>query len=322
MIATDAATGLVELGKSGVMVSPLGLGTWAWGDGLYWGYGKGYGAEDLHQAFDQSVRAGIHFLDTAEIYGFGASERFVGEFIRESPLGSTIRVATKFFPMPWRVTRGQLIGALRASLRRLGMERIDLYQIHWPLSLMPVEQVMDALAEAVQLGLTRAVGVSNYDAAQVRRAHARLSRHGIPLASNQIEFNLLHRAPDFNGVNQACGELGVTVIAYSPIKLGLLTGKYTPENPPPGARGRQYNRAYLARIQPLIATLREVGVKYGGKTPAQVAIRWTMQRGTIPIPGAKNLRQAAENAGALGWELSTDDMELLTELSARVTPSG
>lgn len=308
----------IELGKSGVKVSRLGIGTWAWGDGLYWGYGSNYGEQDLQQAFDETLNDGINFFDTAEIYGLGKSEKFIGQFRAASPSGKTARIATKFFPMPWRLTHGQVVGALRGSLKRLGMDTVDLYQIHWAVPWVSVETVMDGLADAVQKNMTRAVGVSNYDVGQVRRAHARLAKHGIPLATNQIEYNLLHRGPDFGGMMEACRELGVTVIAYSPLKYGVLTGKYSPSKPLPGARGRQFGASYLKHVEPLMSVLRQVAEKNGKSVP-QTAVNWVMQRGAIPIPGAKNLKQARENAGALGWTLSAQDMDTLTQVSDRVS---
>lgn len=308
----------IELGTSGVRVSPLGIGTWSWGDGLYWGYGQGYGENDLHQAFDETLSDGIDFFDTAEIYGLGKSEQFIAEFKRNSPVRDQVRVATKFFPLPWRITRGQVLNALRGSLRRLEMETVDLYQVHWYTPIVSIETLMDGLAEAVQKNMTRAVGVSNYNAAQVRRAHKRLARHGIPLASNQIEYNLLQRGPDFSGVMDTCRELGVTVIAYSPLRYGVLTGKYSPTKPLPGARGRQFPPAYLAKIEPLLQLVKQVAEK-NGKTMSQVAVNWVVQRGALPIPGAKNLRQAKENAGALGWRLEPEDLQALTQLSERIT---
>jgi aryl-alcohol dehydrogenase-like predicted oxidoreductase len=308
----------IELGKSGVKVSPLGIGTWAWGDGLYWGYGSNYGENDLHQAFDETLQDGIDFFDTAEIYGIGKSERFIAEFKRHSHLGESVRVATKFFPLPWRITRGQVVRALRGSLRRLEMETVDLYQIHWYTPLVSIDTLMDGLAEAVQKNLTRSVGVSNYNVAQMRQAHKRLAQHGLPLASNQIEYNLLHRGPDLSGMMEACRELGITLIAYSPLRYGVLTGKYSPTKPLPGARGGQFPPAYLKQVEPLLVLVQEIATRYN-KTMSQVAIRWVMQRGALPIPGAKNLKQAHENAGALGWTLAQEDMELLTEMSNRVS---
>jgi len=307
----------IELGTTGIRGSLMGTGTWAWGDGSYWGYGKGYGEQDLQQAFDETLKDGIDFFDTAEIYGFGKSEQFIGEFRRASPLGEQAHIATKFFPVPWRLTSGQVVGALRGSLKRLGVPTVDLYQAHFPSQLISVETVMEGMAQAVQKNMTRSVGVSNYNADQVRRAHKRLAQHGIPLATNQIQYNLLQRNPDLDGLRQTCDELNVTIIAYSPLKYGVLTGKYSPTAPLPGARGRQFNVAYLAQVQPLLVELGKVAEKYG-KTMPQTALNWVIQHGAIPIPGAKNLKQAHDNAGALGWSLAPDDMALLDELSVRV----
>jgi aryl-alcohol dehydrogenase-like predicted oxidoreductase len=312
----------IELGKSGVRVSPLGIGTWAWGDNLYWGYGKGYGKADLKQAFDDTLRADINFFDTAEVYGLGKSEKFLGEFLRAAErnpnvnLRPGVHIATKFFPLPYRLSKSFLLHALRGSLKRLGLQTVDLYQMHWAFPPVSIETWMDAMAEAVEKKLTRAVGVSNYNADQVRRAHKRLAQRGIPLASNQIEYSLLHRSPDFNGVMETCRELNVTVIAYSPLKFGILTGKYSPAHPLPGARGSQFSYAYLTRVQPLLTVLQQVAEK-NSKSMSQTAIRWVMQRGALPIPGAKNLNQARENAGALGWNLSDQDMGLLNDVSER-----
>jgi aryl-alcohol dehydrogenase-like predicted oxidoreductase len=297
----------------------VGTGTWAWGDGLYWGYGGSYGESDVRGAFEASRGAGIDFFDTAEVYGLGKSERLLGAFVRAAsragtPPSGEPRIATKFSPVPWRLTRGQVVRALRGSLARLGLPAVDLYQIHWYTPLVSIETLMDGMADAVERGLTRAVGVSNFNAARVRRAHARLAVRGIALASNQIQYNLLARAPDFDGTIQTCRERGVTVIAYSPLKYGVLTGKYDPAHPPPGARGRQFDGAYLARVAPLLQEVRQVAAEQG-RTMAQVAVRWTIQRGTLPIPGAKNTAQARENAGALGWRLPPQEMDRLDRAS-------
>ncbi len=305
---------LTTLGQTEVQIPWLGIGTWQWGDTMMWGYGKGYAGDDLRAAFAAAVADGGRFFDTAEVYGMGRSERFLGRFIHERGLEKEVIVATKFFPFPWRFSRQQLLAALRRSLQRLGLARVDLYQVHWPSPPMPVERWAEALADAVEAGLTRAVGVSNYNAEQLRAAHAVLAKRGIPLASNQVHYSLLHRAPERDGVLAACRELGVTLIAYSPLEKGVLTGKYTPEHPLPGLRGRLYNRR-LAELQPLLTRLREIGAAHGGKTPAQVALNWLICQGTVPIPGAKNARQVASNLGALGWRLTSDEVATLTTLS-------
>ncbi len=303
----------VRLGRNGPTVSALGIGTWAWGDRMLWGYGRGYGDADLRAAFEVSLRAGITFFDTAEVYGMGRSERLLGEFIRSAQV--PVAVTTKFFPFPWRFGRQAVVRALRRSLQRLGLPQVDLYLIHWPTPLVPVEVLAQGLGDALEAGLTKAVGVSNFSVQQMQRAQTVLAARGMTLAANQVEYSLLVRKAERNGLFDLCRELGATLIAYSPLGMGLLSGKYTPDNPPPGVRGRRYSRDLLAKIQPLIALLREIGAAHGGKTPAQVALNWVIAKGALPIPGAKNARQAEENAGAIGWLLDRDEVAALDAAS-------
>jgi aryl-alcohol dehydrogenase-like predicted oxidoreductase len=219
-------------------------------------------------------------------------------------------------PIPWRFTRAQFKLALSASLRALGLSSVDLYQIHWPYG--SLDRWTEAQIEAFEAGLIRAAGVSNYQADQMRHAHELLGKHNMLLASNQVHYSLLTRDPERNGVFDVCRELGITLIAYSPLEMGMLTGKYTPENAPKGYRNRQYNATYLSSIQPLIAAMREIGVAHGGKSPSQVALNWVICKGAVPIPGAKNIKQAAENNGALGWRLTSDEVAALDAASLLV----
>jgi aryl-alcohol dehydrogenase-like predicted oxidoreductase len=171
------------------------------------------------------------------------------------------------------------------------------------------------MADAVAAGKVRAVGVSNYSARQLRIAHAALAERGVPLASNQVEYSLLHRAPEVNGVLDACRELGITLIAYQPLAQGVLTGKYRPGDRPKGIRrfGRYFRGDGLKKVQPVMARLREIGEGHA-RTPAQVALRWLMeQEGVLPIPGAKNGRQAASNAEALSFSLVDAEIEALDQ---------
>jgi len=307
----------IPLGHTDLHLIPLGIGTWAWGDRRTWGYGRTHTEADLQAAFKTSLAAGINWFDTAEIYGGGKSEHLLGRFIKTAQ--QRVVVATKFMPYPWRLRRGNLLRALRQSLDRLGLAQVDLYQIHWPFPPRSIETWVDELAKVVESGLVRAAGVSNYSAEQTRRAHAVLARDGIVLASNQVEYSLLKRSPERNGVMQTCRELGITLIAYSPMAMGVLSGKYTSQNPPRGMlRSSRFSREYLARIQPLISLLRKIGQAHDGRNPAQVALNWVMCKGAVPIPGAKNARQAHENAGALGWRLSEDEIASLNAASDRV----
>ncbi len=178
----------------------------------------------------------------------------------------------------------------------------------------------NAMADAAQAGLVRAVGVSNYGATRMRRAYEALARRGVVLASNQVEYSLLHSKPERNGVLAVCRELGVSLIAYSPLAMGALAGKFGPDWPPPDLRRGRYGRAFWAKAEPLLATLRAIAAARG-KTPAQVALNWVICKGAIPIPGAKNARQAGENAGALGWRLTDEEIEALDGAAEAVDAS-
>jgi len=303
----------VPLGATGIKIPEMGVGVWQWGDARFWGYGKSYGEADIRAAFEACMARGLSFFDTAEAYGFGVSERNLGRFIRES--GRTVLVASKFLPYPWRLSRQAVLGAAQASLRRLGLERMDLYQIHWPTPLVPVDTWMDGLADAFEQGLIRAAGVSNFSVKQTRRAYAALARRGVPLASNQVRFSLLDRQPEHNGLLGACRELNVTLIAYSPLAQGLLTGKYTHQNPMRGLRTSRLGAPSYDRVGRLVDQLREIGAGHGGKTPAQVVLNWVICKGAVPIPGAKTAQQAEENAGAIGWRLSPQEVAALDAAS-------
>jgi aryl-alcohol dehydrogenase-like predicted oxidoreductase len=302
------------LGKTGIEVTPIGFGTWAWGDSLFWGYGKDYGEADLRLAFQAAINKGITFIDTAEIYGLGKSEELLGKFIKES--NASTQIASKYMPLPWRFRSEDLADAVTASLKRLKMPSMDLYQVHWPFpSLLSQEGLMNALADEVEQGRIKAVGVSNYSAEQMREAHKLLARRGVPLAVNQMRYSLITREIESNGVMAAARELDVTILAYSPLAQGLLTGKYTANNTPTGARSmdQRFKGAGLRKIQPLLEKLSELGEKYG-KTQAQVALNWLIcQPGVIPIPGIKSAEQVEQNAGALGWELSATEVAELSQ---------
>ena len=304
----------IRLGPNGPSIAPLGLGTWSWGDTLFWAYGKDFGPEEVRGAFHASLKAGVTLIDTAEIYGFGESERLIGRFCREK--NQKVEIATKYFPFQWRWQRSDITKALTASLERLQVDTICLYQIHWPLEFwLKTPDFMAVLAAEVKKGRIQAVGVSNYSAQQMAIAHECLAAQGIPLASNQVPYSLLNREIESNGILAQARQLNVTILAYSPLAQGLLTGKYRPENSPSlqGARrlDPRFSTKGLQKLAPLFTLLDTLADKHD-KTPAQISLNWLIAQGNvIPIPGAKNTSQAKQNAGALGWQLKPEEIEQL-----------
>lgn len=326
---------VTTLGKNGPTVPPLCLGTWAWGDTLFWNYGSNYGAAEVEAAFKVALEAGVNFFDTAEVYGNGLSEELLGKFMQQvarpgkfsdsdvalaegQKTEQPVQVATKYGPMPWRVFGQSVADALTASLKRLIVPKITLYQVHWPFTFfMTQETLMNALADEVQQGRIEAVGVSNYSAKELREAHEILAKRGVNLAVNQVRYSLLTRQIESKGILDTAQELGVTILAYSPLAQGLLTGKYSATKSPGGARkfDSRFNQSGLEKIAPVMSLLRQIGEKYE-KTPSQVALNWLVCRGgVIPIAGVKTAEQVKENVGAIGWEMSEEEFNSLEEIT-------
>jgi aryl-alcohol dehydrogenase-like predicted oxidoreductase len=299
-----------RLGASGIAVSALGVGTWSWGDAPFWGYGGTPDRTEIAAAFRASLDAGVTFFDTAELYGGGGAERLLGTLAREA--GRAVVIASKFTPLPHRLSARTLQTALDHSLARLGVETLDLYLIHWPYTVLRIEPLMDAMAEAVRAGKVRAVGVSNFTAPQMRRAHDHLARYGIPLAANEVRYNILARQPETKGVLAACRELDVALIAHSPLVHGLLAD--AADGQPVSVSGpRRFLPAYrgerLRAIHAMATILREIA-RARECTVAQVALNWLLCQDDriIPIPGAKHAAHARANAGALGWRLTDTEL--------------
>jgi aryl-alcohol dehydrogenase-like predicted oxidoreductase len=273
-------------------------------------YGGAHGIAEEQRALETSLAAGVTIFDTAAMYSSGASERRLGELAR----GKDVVIATKFPPNPFSRTE-DMPPALEASLARLGRSSVDLYQHHFPSRRVSIPKLMALMADAVESGKVKAVGVSNYSAEQMRIAHAALAERGIPLASNQVQYSLLHRQPEVNGVLDTCRELGITLIAYQPLASGALTGKYAASVRPTGLRRFMgyFRGKGLEAVAPVVALLREIGARYA-KTPAQVALRWLIENEhVLPIPGAKNGQQAAANAEALAFSLTPAEIDALNQ---------
>lgn len=300
-----------------IAVPGLGVGCWSWGDDKgVWGwnnYDKQLTINSIAEAFNSSVDAGMRLFDTAETYGGGLSEEILGKLVREHPLATELLVATKFQPGKWRNTpiRQAMLQAAKESLERLGIEQITLFQIHAPLHPSSFEEQGHGLADVVEAGLARAVGVSNFSLEEMMQVHKALKSRGIPLASNQVEFSILRSLPESTGLLAKCDELNIRLLAYSPLAMGRLSGKYSAKREPQGRRG--FSAYPMKEIEPLLQELRKVAARHEC-TPAQVALAWVLHKGAIPIPGAKNAVQAGENAAALHCKLTQEEVETLAKM--------
>jgi aryl-alcohol dehydrogenase-like predicted oxidoreductase len=275
-------------------------------------YGGAHGFEEEKRALEASIAGGANFFDTAAMYSGGAAERRLGELAQ----GRDVIIATKY-PSRFSFRVEDFPRELEATLTRLGRDSIDLYQHHFPSDRISIPKLMAQLADAVDAGKVKAVGVSNYSAEQMREAHAALAARGVPLASNQVQYSLVYRRPEVDGVLDACRELGITLIAYSPLGMGALTGKYSAKVKASGLRRvlPNFNRKAMEAVQPVIQLLRKIGERYS-KSPSQVALRWLIENPLVlPIAGAKNGGQAAENAGALSFSLNGEEVEMLDQAS-------
>ena len=289
------------LDVDGRQVSVVGLGCWQFGE-KGWGYGRDFGDQESLAIVRRALELGVTLLDTAELYGRGASERLVGQAL--AGVGSDRFLATKFLPVaPFP---GVLMDHLRRSLDRLGVENVDLYQLHWPNPVVPLGLQVGGLRRALGEGLTRYVGVSNYSLSRWRRAERLL---GIPIISNQVRYNLLHTQAERKLIPHA-ERTGRIVIAYSPLAQGALSGRYRPGQGPGGLRRMSplFTAEGLTAAAPVVETLREIAAGRQA-TPSQVALAYLISSPrVVVIPGAKSIAQLEANVAAADIQLGADEL--------------
>jgi len=349
---TSRRIGRVRAGP--ITISELGCGTWSWGNRLLWDYDTSQD-EEIYEAYKVVRSAGVTVFDTADSYGTfdlnGRAEILLGEFERRYQLeleggkrqtnsikrqwwdfgqsairekgydqNSDQQVATKFAPYPWRITRGSFLRAAKESLARLKQPKLAIAQLHWSTAnYQPLQEraLWEGLADIYDAGLCDAVGVSNYGPMQLKKIAARLAERNVPLATAQIQYSLM-TYQKCQSMNEACDEVGCRLISYSPLCLGLLTGKYDLDNlPRPGNPRRQLFRELLPGATELLNVLNVIAKDYG-KTQSQVAINWALCKDTVPIPGCRSVQQAKGNLGATGWRLKPDAMDELDRAALKV----
>jgi aryl-alcohol dehydrogenase-like predicted oxidoreductase len=302
---------------TGRRISAIGLGTWQFGS-REWGYGAGYDGAEAARIVRRALELGVTLFDTAESYGWGRSERILGAALRAADADpDRIVVATKIFPM---LPIGPVVQQRAvASAERLGVRRIDLYQVHAPNPIVRDRTTMRGMRVLRAVGLIDQVGVSNYPLERWRAAEAAL---GSPVLSNQVQYSLAHPNPAADIVPFARRE-GRVVIAWSPLAQGLLSGRYDEDHRPSGGV-RAVNPLFLPenlrRAGRLISTLREVAAAQGA-TPAQVALAWVLRHGCVAaIPGASSVEQLECNVAAADLALKDDELAALGEASQAFRP--
>ena len=300
----------------GAKVSAIGLGCWQFGS-ADWGYGKRFGETTAGDLVRTALDLGVNLIDTAEAYARGASEAIVGRALQGRR--DEAFVATKFTPA--RATAGNVVAHGQQSALRLGLDVIDLYQIHWPNPAFPLRPQLEGMRTLLDDGVIRHVGVSNFGADRWARADSYLGR---PVLSNQVHYSLLSRKPDRENVPFARAHDRI-VIAYSPLEMGVLGGRYSAEHPPPGparARSPLCLPENLARAEALLGALRRIAAAHDA-TPAQVALAWLIRRpNVVAIPGASSIDQLRHNVAAADLDLTDAEADELTAESDRFTPVG
>ncbi len=310
-----------NLGKTSIQITSIGLGVMQFsGDkGVFRFMFQDMPQGTMNQIIQAAWAGGINWFDTAEMYGRGRSEQGLAQALQAAGIqDDDVRIATKWFPV--MRTAGNIPKTIVDRQRFLAPYTIDLYQIHQPYSFSSPEAEMNAMADLLDKGIIRSVGVSNYRADRMRRAHAALAKRGYPLASNQVQYHLMDRSIEKNGILDAAKELGITIIAWSPIASGLLSGKFH-DNPDlirktPLARRMMIKRK-LELSRPLINTLKEIGQSHGA-TITQAALNWLVnfhRETVVAIPGASKVEHAEQNAGAMKFTLSPDELVCLDELT-------
>lgn len=312
-----------QLGNTNYVVSPIGLGVmqFSGAKGVFRMMFPNLSQDDMNLIVRKALEGGINWFDTAEMYGSGHSERGLAAALHAAGVeDDEVVIGTKWFPL--LRTAANIRRTIEKRIQCLDGFTIDLYMVHHPWGFSSPEAEMNAMADLVEAGKIRLVGVSNFNTQQMRRAHAALAERGLPLAVNQVQYSLVQRSIETNGVLDAAKELGVTIVAWGPLDSGLLSGKFhkNPDllkNAPVGRRASL--RRKIERTRPLIEGMESMANQYGASV-SQVALNWVIHNQgetVVAIPGASSAKQAEDNAGAMRFRLSASEMDMLADLAAQ-----
>ncbi len=313
-----------QLGETDIQVTPIGFGSmeFAGGKSFFKYMFTPIAPEIQNEVIKTAIDSGMNLIDTAEIYGSGYAECSVARALKAAGTSpGEVVITTKWFPALKRAK--SMRKSAKKSTERLTPYPIDLYLVHMPLSISSISTQMNEMADLLESGMIRAVGVSNFSAERMIKAHDALAERGIPLAANQVNFSLLKRSIESNGILETAKELGVTIMAYTPLGQGLLTGKLhlnteLLEKMPRFRRGRL--RSGLRKTKQLIESLESIALEHDA-TVAQVVLSWTTNchgDTIIAIPGASKTYQAEQNAEAMKIRLTSEQMEVISSISYEI----
>lgn len=296
-----------------VQVPWISWGAWSWGDVATWQWDDGTERPALREAWKQAVQKGLIFIDTAQAYGSGESEKICGELFQGMPRDSFV-IQTKWYVVPdnpTNLTTGAPAKFLRESLDRMGLDYVDIYLVHGPIHPRSISTVAKGVAECVEKGWTKVVGCANYSAEDMAELADELAKYHIPLATNQCEYSLLRRYPETHGLLAECRKRGIVFQSYSSLAQGRLSGKYGPGNEPP--KTHRFSNYPMKDIVPVLEVVNKIASRRN-VSPAAVALNYNISKGVLPVVGIRNPSQMEGDAQALGWRLAKDEMEKLDQV--------
>jgi aryl-alcohol dehydrogenase-like predicted oxidoreductase len=298
--------------------SRLVIGAWPWGDKSTWHW-QDSELPNVQEAWKVLLDNGINHIDTAQVYGSGESERICGQLVKDMPRDSFV-MQTKFWVLPddpkiitnWSDAP---LTTLKSSLKRCGLESMDVYMVHGHIHPQSIATIAKSLADCVDQGLAKTVAVANYSKDDMLTMQSELAKYGVPLAANQCEYHVMRREPEVSGLLKACKENDIVYQSYSSLAQGRLSGKYTTEDEGPPSSYR-FSNYPMKEYGPVLKVLNEIA-KARKVTVAAVTLNYNMVHGVTPVVGVRNAEQANSNASAYGWRLNDGEIEKLDAVSSQ-----
>lgn len=308
-------TKVIYKGKNvDVLAPPLCIGAWSWGDKATWHW-KPEEEPAVQAAWKHCVSKGVNFIDTAQVYGTGESEAICGRLFQGMNRSDFI-IQTKYYVVPQlkdilHPSDAPLL-KLQTSLKNFGLDYVDIYVVHGPIHVQSIAKIAKSMAECVDKGLTKAVGVANYSLEDMLKMQEELAKYSVPLAVNQVEFSVLRRLPETSGLLQTCKDRNIVMQSYSSLAQGRLSGKYNKDNPPP--KEYRFSSYDMADIEPALDVLRRIAIQRG-KSVSSVALNYNLCKGITPVVGVRKEEQAEANCQALGWRLTDEEVRQIDAVS-------